>query len=107
MPVIGNSKAGATLINVFESDPDDQEALINEIRENVETTDEVPGFVSLSLHWSLDGKRVVNYVQFESQEAFKEIQQSRDWDGEIGDAMAKTEADPHFYDVVLTHEVTE
>ena len=75
MPEIGDNRTGATLINVFDTDPDNQEALIDEIRENVERMGEVPGFVSLGLHRSLDGERVVNY-QFESQEAFKGIQQS-------------------------------
>lgn len=107
MPEIGDSRAGATLINVFETDPDNQEVLIDEIRKNVETMGEIPGFVSFSLHQSLDGERVVNYVQFESREAFEEVQQSRDWEDEMGEAMAKTEVDPHFYEVVLTHEAGE
>ena len=36
MPEIGDSR-GATLINVFEINPDHQEALIDEVRENVDT----------------------------------------------------------------------
>ena len=27
-----------------------------------------PGFISISLHRSLDGKRIVNYIQWQSRE---------------------------------------
>jgi heme-degrading monooxygenase HmoA len=30
-----------------------------------------PGFVSANIHRSLDGKKVVNYAQWESKEAFE------------------------------------
>lgn len=107
MPHIGDSKAGATLINVFETAPENQEALLDETRENVETMDDVPGFVSLGLHRCLDGERVLNYVQFENRAAFESVQQSRDWEAEVGDAMRNAEADPRFYEVALTREAGE
>ena len=107
MPEIGDDRVGATLINVFEVDPSGQQALVEEVRETVETMDDVPGFVSLGLHRSLDGERVVNYVQFESREAFNRVQQSRDWDQEMGEAMAKAAVDPRFYEVVLTHDADD
>ena len=107
MPEIGDNRAGATLINVFKIDPEDQESLIDEIRENVKTMGEVPGFVSFNLHRSLDGERVVNYVQFESQEAFAKVQQSRGGSDEMGETITKAEVDSHFYEVVLTHDADE
>jgi quinol monooxygenase YgiN len=107
MPEINDKRVGATLINVFKIDPDNQQPLIDEIQENVESMGDLPGFVSFSLHRSLDGERIVNYVQFESQEAFEALRDSRDWEEQMSDAMATAEPDPHFYEVVLTHETPE
>lgn len=107
MPEIGGERVGATLVNVFEIAPKKQNALVDEIRETVDSMGELPGFVSMSLHRSLDGERVVNYVQFESQEAFEALRDSRDWEADMGEAMASAEVDPHFYEVVLTHEASE
>ncbi len=107
MPEIGGEGVGATLINVFEIDREKQDTLVDEIRGTVDSMDELPGFVSLSLHRSLDGERVVNYVQFESQEAFEALRESRDWEADMGEAMASAEVDPHFYEVVLTHDASE
>lgn len=80
MPKIGDETVGATLINVFDVDPENQQQLLDEIQETVETMGEIPGFISLSLHRSLDGERVVNYVQFENREAFQAVHNSRDWE---------------------------
>jgi heme-degrading monooxygenase HmoA len=60
-----------TLINVFTVDPADQQQLVELWQA---ATDEVmrrrPGFISASIHRSLDGTKVVNYAQWESREAF-------------------------------------
>ncbi|HEX4659891.1 MAG TPA: antibiotic biosynthesis monooxygenase family protein [Streptosporangiaceae bacterium] len=59
-----------TLINVFTVEPEKQDRLIEVWQRS---TDEVirhlPGFVSANIHASLDGTKVVNYAQWESQEA--------------------------------------
>jgi quinol monooxygenase YgiN len=61
-----------TLINVFTVDPADQQRLVETWQR---ATDEVmchlPGIVSANIHRSLDGTKVVNYAQWESQEAFQ------------------------------------
>ena len=60
-----------TLINVFTVEPGNQGRLIEAWQRS---TDEVirhlPGFVSANIHASLDGTKVVNYAQRESQESF-------------------------------------
>ena len=68
-------QAGAstvTLINVFTVDPADQQRLVERWQQ---ATDDVirhqPGFISANIHRSLDGTKVVNYAQWESQEAFR------------------------------------
>jgi quinol monooxygenase YgiN len=66
-----------TLINVFTVDPANQQRLV-ELWQRA--TDEVmrhlPGFVSANVHRSLDGTKVVNYAQWESQEAFTAMLQN-------------------------------
>lgn len=62
----------ATLINVYEVDPENQAMLVkslNDITRDFMT--QQPGFVSVSIHASLDGKQVVNYAQWASQDDFK------------------------------------
>jgi heme-degrading monooxygenase HmoA len=67
-------RAGAgvvTLINVFTVEADRQGELV-ELWQRA--TDDVmrhrPGFISASIHRSLDGTKVINYAQWESREAF-------------------------------------
>lgn len=61
-----------TLINVFPVEPERREELYNHL---VEATEKVirhlPGFVSANFHLSYDGKQVVNYAQWESEEHFR------------------------------------
>lgn len=63
-----------TLINVYDVDPARQEELVTLL---TETTDSVmrhlPGFLSVSIHRSLDGTRVANYAQWASTEAFERM----------------------------------
>jgi quinol monooxygenase YgiN len=68
-----------TLINVFTVDPVDQQRLVEAWQR---ATDDVmrhlPGFVSANVHRSLDGTKVVNYAQWESQEASTAMLQNPD-----------------------------
>lgn len=67
-----DAEAGlVTLINVFTVDPSEQQHLLEAWQQ---ATDDVmrdqPGFVSATIHRSLDGTKVINYAQWESREAF-------------------------------------
>jgi quinol monooxygenase YgiN len=61
-----------TLINVFTVEPARQQELVQLL---VTATEEVvqhqPGFISANIHASADGERVVNYAQWESEQAFR------------------------------------
>ena len=60
-----------TLINVFTVEPDKQDTLVNLLVEATNTTmRHLPGFVSASIHKSLDHARVVNYAQWRSKDDF-------------------------------------
>jgi hypothetical protein len=52
-----------TQINVFEVEPQNQDALAGLLMEAIQRVSAMPGWVSASVHKSLDGKRVTNYAQ--------------------------------------------
>jgi hypothetical protein len=72
MPTIVAGNGVVTQINVFTTTPDRQQALIDLLIEAAAFAQSTPGWMSASLHRSLDGTRVVNYAQcrdMASQEA--------------------------------------
>jgi quinol monooxygenase YgiN len=63
-----------TLINVFSVAPDRQQELADVLVEATEhTMRHLPGFVSANIHKSFDGRRVVNYAQWRSRDAFESM----------------------------------
>jgi hypothetical protein len=61
-----------TVIVHFIVEPSRQQDLVDSIVNYLETyVKQRPGFISASLHKSVDGTRVVNYAQWQSQEDFQ------------------------------------
>lgn len=52
-----------TLINVFETKPEQQQALIDQWVRFTEAVRNEPGYVGTALHKSTDGTRVINYAR--------------------------------------------
>lgn len=70
--LIDPQSAHLTLINVYEVEPQKQGALVKALSESTENMiRHQPGFVSVCIHSSLDGKKVVNYAQWASKEHFE------------------------------------
>lgn len=60
-----------TLINVYEVEPEKQAELAEALSASTESIiRHQPGFISVSVHSSLDGQKVVNYAQWASKEHF-------------------------------------
>src|ERR1700730_4275032 len=103
--IITQTSGLATMINAFEVEPEKQQELVDIWLEEGKKFETWPGFVSATLHRSLDGKRVLNYAQW---------QKAEDWQ-----ALAKQgvqlfarfkgvgRADPHLYEVVYLSTATE
>jgi len=71
MATIEKGRQLMTLVNVFTVSPDKQAELANLlVRATDETMKHLPGFISASIHKSLDGTRVINYAQWRSQADF-------------------------------------
>jgi len=94
-----------TLINVYEVEPDKQAELVKALSESTENTiRQQPGFVSVCLHSSLDGKKVVNYAQWASKEHFEGFMKRPETQEQLKRfaALAKSVA-PSLYKVDAVH----
>lgn len=77
MATIEKGRKLMTLINVFTVSPDKQDELADLLaRATEETMRHLPGFISASIHRSLDGTKVINYTQWRSQADFSALQQN-------------------------------
>jgi len=93
-----------TLINVFDVEPANQQALVDLLAEGTEKVmRERPGFVSVNLLTSNDGTRVVNYAQWRSLEDVKATMAdpaAQDYARRAGELA---QARPHVYTVAAVH----
>jgi len=90
-----------TQITVIEAGPGKQNEALSLTADRARFMAGQPGFVSISLHRSLDGRRIVNYVQWQNRELLQSAHQSPDF----RKAWAKfddltDQIDPHLYEVV-------
>ena len=74
MPEIVSGGEYATFINTFRCDPSNQDEVV---QLNIDIVDHVastfPGFIAATIHRSVDGTRVFNYLQWESAEHLAEM----------------------------------
>lgn len=69
--VVGAAKDVFTVIFEFDIQPDQQQPLSSGIQNVLrDVVSRQKGFISANLHLSTDGEKVLNYFQWESQEAF-------------------------------------
>ena len=64
---VSNHGNMVTLINVFETKPEQQQELIDQWIRLAEEVKKEPGFIGAALHRSADGTRVINYAQWRSE----------------------------------------
>jgi quinol monooxygenase YgiN len=95
MSTIEKSKKVLTLINVFTVDPTKQQQLVALLIEATKKAiRHLPGFVSANIHRSLDGKKVVNYAQWESTATFEAMRRNPDAIAHMHEAAALAQAEP-------------
>jgi len=104
MPSIRTNTAVVTQINVFTVPPGGQEPLIDLLREAAESCRSVAGWLSASLHRSLDGTRVVNYAQAQDADSMKRIFEHLQSAGFLERNRALAESHPGLYEVVYVLE---
>jgi len=102
MPVIRARTSTITQINVFTVPDGGQQALIDYLARAAHVARDVPGWLSASLHRSLDGTRVVNYAQSENPEAAQRVIERLRAEGLIQANKEFGESHPGLYEVVFT-----
>lgn len=102
MPTITKNNDVVTVIIIFSIEPERQQELIDTILTFVDTVQKQPGFVSTSLHKSLDGVRVMNYAQWRSQEDYEAFVNNSEVQA-LGKKLQEfPKPDAHLYEVVIS-----
>jgi antibiotic biosynthesis monooxygenase (ABM) superfamily enzyme len=104
VPTINANTGIVTQINVFTVPEGRQQSLIDFLKEAAQFASSTPGWLSASVHRSLDGTRVVNYAQSENLDAAQRIIERLREGGWLDRNRAFGEAHPGLYDVVFTLE---
>lgn len=103
MPTITRTESLATVINVFTVPPEEQrrvaEMLVDTARGTVK---DFRGFLSASVHLSVDGTRVANYAQWRSREELEAALQNPQFQEHIKPITDIAKPDAHVYEVVGT-----
>jgi heme-degrading monooxygenase HmoA len=90
-----------TQITTVKLSPDNQDEVLNLMKERAHFMATQPGFVSVNLHRSKDGSHVVNYVQWTNADKLAAAHHSAEFRKRwprFGELVK--EADPCLYDVV-------
>jgi heme-degrading monooxygenase HmoA len=100
MPQIQTDRQPVTQITIVESEPGKQAEALSVMTERARFMARQPGFISISLHRSLDGRHIVNYVQWENRDLLRSAHQSPEFRKQWGHFDELTsEIDPHLYEV--------
>ena len=106
MPTIKANCGVITQINVFTVKPENQQALVDHLIGAASVARQIPGWKSISIHKSIDGRSVVNYAQAESMEAQQRIFKELSEKGIIEKGHRFGDAHPELYEAVYTLENT-
>jgi heme-degrading monooxygenase HmoA len=100
--IIDDTSDTFTIINTFIVAPDDADEIVDALRDFTErVTFEMRGFVGASVHLGRDRTRVVNYVQWESEDDFRAMFATDDAKKHMAAlGTIATQIDPVVYDVV-------
>jgi antibiotic biosynthesis monooxygenase (ABM) superfamily enzyme len=105
MATIQVNTGAVTQINVFTVAPENQQALIDLLQEAANFASQVPGWISASIHRSLDGTRVVNYAQSKDLDSAQRVIEALRAAGWLDRNKALGEAHPGLYEVVFTTQI--
>jgi heme-degrading monooxygenase HmoA len=90
-----------TQITIVESEPDKQAEALAVMTERAGFMARQPGFMSISVHRSLDSRRIVNYIQWENRDLLHAAHKSPEFRKEWSRFDKLTDdIDAHLYEVV-------
>ncbi|MEC4812366.1 MAG: antibiotic biosynthesis monooxygenase [Scytonema sp. PMC 1069.18] len=103
MPTIDKNNNAIAVIIIFTVEPERQQELIDTIIEFIETTvKHQPGFVSSSLHKSIDGVRVMNYAQWKSPQDYQAFLNNSEVQANGAKLSQYQIHESHVYEVVVS-----
>lgn len=102
MPTIAKNNEVITVIVIFTVEPERQQELIDTIIRFSDTVKQQPGFVSASLHKSLDGVKVANYAQWKSQPDYSAFVNNSEVQAHAAKLSEFHRPDAHIYEVVIS-----
>ena len=102
MPQTQIDQQPVTQITIVEAEPERQTEALSLMKKRAHFVQGQPGFISISLHRSLDGRRIVNYIQWQSRDLLRAAHQSPDF----REAWSQSEGLTDYIDAHL-YEVTE
>ena len=79
MPRIEKDHQAVTQITFIEVEPDKQQEALSLMTERARFMARQPGFISISLHRSLNRRRIVNYIQWQNRELLLAAHKSPDF----------------------------
>jgi heme-degrading monooxygenase HmoA len=105
MPEIRAENQPVTQITIVEPEPGKLDEAFSLMSERARFMARQPGFVSISLHKSLDRKRIVNYIQWESRDLLRKAHKHPEFRKEWTHLGGVTEEiDPHLFEVAEVME---
>jgi quinol monooxygenase YgiN len=103
MPEISTANNYLTLINVFKVDPANQQKLVELLTLATDgSVKNITGFISASLHKSIDGTKVTMYAQWRSVEDYQNMRNNPTASPYLEQALQIATFEPGMYEVVAT-----
>lgn len=103
MTTISKEANFLTLINVFTVNPVNQQKLVDLLTLVTESSvRKVTGFISSSLHKSIDGTKVTMYAQWKSTEDYQNMRNNPTASPYLEEALKIAKFEPGMYEVVET-----
>ena len=102
MATLSLDNSFTTVMIIFTVQPEQQQELIDTIKEFLETVQTLPGFVSASLHKSIDGVKVVNYAQWSSMDDFESFINNQEVKAKASKLFEFDPPDTHVYEIVTS-----
>jgi quinol monooxygenase YgiN len=101
MTRVSDVGTGVVLINVFTVEPANQERLVDLLTRATEgSVSRAPGFISSTLHRSLDGTKVTMYAHWRSAEDYEAMRQNPGPAPFLTEAMTIARFEPAMYEVI-------
>jgi quinol monooxygenase YgiN len=106
MPTISKDQDVITVMAVYATQPEEQQRLIDTVRDFTLAAMRLqPGFISSTIHRSLDGVRVINYAQWRSQEEYFAFIKNADVKVKAAKLAEFSKPDLHLYEIFISEPV--